>query len=271
MKKFQLSDYKKGFILSFALHALIVFAIVYESSQPTKATPQQSKTISVALQSFTPPQQTQKALHKPTPPKVCKEKMAKHDKPKKHDKVKKHKKHKHQEHAKKHKVHKEHAPRKEEITKAKPEKSVEKVEPKEEAELAQLQEQQKPLKHKEPTKEQTQTKEAVAQVQNSQQQASAASLEEQFVQTNFEVIRALLLQNLKYPNLAKRMRQTGVVELKLVINEQGKLIDVMLKNSSGHKLLDKSALRAAELLADLDLPVPQTTSRIVLPVAFALN
>ncbi|MDD2567426.1 MAG: energy transducer TonB, partial [Thiovulaceae bacterium] len=100
---------------------------------------------------------------------------------------------------------------------------------------------------------------------------SAATLEEEFVKTNFEIIRDMVLANLKYPNMAKRMGQTGIVELILVIDTSGKLLEVMLQKSSGYKLLDKSALQAATRLSEAILPNPQAVSRVVLPVAFALN
>ena len=254
MKKIQISDYKKGLIASVVLHSLVVFALVFENiNEPQTPAPQQ-KSIALALSSFTPaPQAVARPLEMPTPPKVCKEKLVKHEKPKKHHKPKKHKKH--EKHAKKQKHLKKDAPHKvEEVAQTQVEKPLEKIVPKEES---------------------SQEVVEVAQTQQTQAKTppmpTVASLEEQFVATNFEIIRALVLQNLSYPSLAKRMHQTGIVEILLVINEQGKLINVKLENSSGFKLLDKSAIKAAELLAGMDLPVPKNTSRIVLPVAFALN
>lgn len=263
MKKFQLSDYKKGFILSLGLHVALVAAFVFEEFAKTPPPPPAQKSISLSLNSFTPAPQAAPTPQPQTPPKpkVCKEK-----KPELAKKPKHHKKHEH--HAKK-RHHKKDAPRKvQELVEAK--------------EIPQKETLQKPVEEivqaapQEVTQETTEVAEATPQTQSTPAvqtppPPSAAELEEEFAATNFEIIRALVLQNLTYPSLAKRMHQTGIVEILLVINEKGKLIDVSLENSSGYKLLDKSAIKAAHLLADLELPVPKNTSRIVLPIAFALN
>lgn len=249
MKKIQISDYKKGVVFSFFLHALLIYSLFFEQKELQVAT--QQKAVTVSLNSFTIPQELPK-VSKPTPKKIV-EKAVDKETPKK----------------KQHKKYTKKMPRKEYVKK---EPVVEKqVSHKKEFQEAKEIAQEIP---EEKVVEKTQTQERVVQkevAQTQPKQESAASLEKAFVQTNFEVIRALILQNLKYPSMAKRMHQTGIVELMLVISAQGKLINITLENSSGHKLLDKSALKAAQRLADLDLPVPKTTSRIVLPVAFALN
>lgn len=100
---------------------------------------------------------------------------------------------------------------------------------------------------------------------------SIEEMQAAFVKTNFADIRDKVLKNLKYPRLAKRMRQSGIVELLLVIDTNGKLIDISVRKSSGHKLLDKSAISAASKLCAQTLPIPQTLSRVTLPISFALN
>lgn len=47
-----------------------------------------------------------------------------------------------------------------------------------------------------------------------------------------------------YPLISRRMGQTGEVHLKLCINSDGKVRDVQLTKTSGHELLDQSALKA---------------------------
>ncbi|MDY0364562.1 MAG: TonB family protein [Arcobacteraceae bacterium] len=92
-----------------------------------------------------------------------------------------------------------------------------------------------------------------------------------FVETNFTVIRDMVLKNLVYPKSAQRMNQTGVVELTLVIDPQGKLIEYFVSKNSNFKALDKAALQSVEKTANALFPKPQTTSTIVLPVSFRLN
>jgi len=96
-------------------------------------------------------------------------------------------------------------------------------------------------------------------------------VQDAFVETNFHSIRDKVLANLKYPHVAKRMKQTGVVEVLLIIDTDGKLLEVTLHKSSGYKLLDNSAISAAGMLCTQTLPIPQTISRVMLPIYFALN
>lgn len=95
--------------------------------------------------------------------------------------------------------------------------------------------------------------------------------EENFVKTNFAIIRDKVLSNLIYPNIARRMGWIGVVELAIIIDTNGKLIDAYIHKSSERKLLDDAALDAAKLLKNETLPIPATTSKIILPVSFKLK
>lgn len=97
------------------------------------------------------------------------------------------------------------------------------------------------------------------------------SIEKEFAKTNFQSIRDKVLANLKYPNTAKRMGIQGCVEVTLIIDSNGKLLDVILEKSSGHEVLDKSAIKAAGELYAQALPVPQIISRVTLPINFTLN
>lgn len=96
-------------------------------------------------------------------------------------------------------------------------------------------------------------------------------LQSEFIKTNFQSIREKVLANLKYPNSARRMGITGCAEVTLIIDPSGKLLDVVLEKSSGHEVLDKSALQAAGELSTQALPTPQMISRVTLPIRFALN
>lgn len=55
--------------------------------------------------------------------------------------------------------------------------------------------------------------------------------------------------NLNYPDQARRQKLSGTLILDVVINSDGKLINIDLRKSSGHKLLDDAAQRIVKLAA----------------------
>lgn len=243
-----------GFTLSVALHGVLLGAVLFSATQEKKETASAPKSVSISLSSLS------EVIQETPKKKVC-------DKPKK--KYKKHKEHKKVAHKPKpapKKVIKE-APipvEKEIVKKEIPEEKIEKVE-----ELVEA----KPLEELEKIDEREQELLAAQELQKKEQEAQerAQSLHEEFIKTNFEMIREKVLANLRYPSIAKRMGFEGVVHIMLVIDTSGKLLDVMLEKSSGHKLLDSSALKAANQLSQEILPNPKNISRVTLPVYFALK
>jgi len=64
-------------------------------------------------------------------------------------------------------------------------------------------------------------------------------------QFNTQVL-ALVTSKLKYPRAAVRRNLQGKLELDLLIAGDGSLLEVEIADSSGHSVLDKSAVRAAQ-------------------------
>jgi len=62
-----------------------------------------------------------------------------------------------------------------------------------------------------------------------------------------------------------------VVQIEHTINEEGKLANAKVHQSSGKTILDKSALDASLQLQNEQLPKPKTTTTLILPVAFSLK
>lgn len=234
----------KGFSISFGVHAAILAVILYTSTQESVANAVQEKFVTISLSSFElpKPQEAVQPKVQPKPKKVEPKPEVKKEVPKPCPKPKK---------------EKAHEVVQEQI--AEPEV------------IEEVQETQQEVVQEEIVEPIEAIETAALEPAEVTPMPSAATLEEEFVKTNFEIIRDMVLANLKYPNMAKRMGQTGIVELILVIDTSGKLLEVMLQKSSGYKLLDKSALQAATRLSEAILPNPQAVSRVVLPVAFALN
>lgn len=92
-----------------------------------------------------------------------------------------------------------------------------------------------------------------------------------FKKMNFEIIRDMVLSNLNYPTIAKKMGWQGVVKVKMIIDSNGKLIHYKIINSSDRKQLDNAALEAIASIADIILPKPKTKITLILPINFRLQ
>ncbi len=102
-------------------------------------------------------------------------------------------------------------------------------------------------------------------------QKTPQELSKEYAEVNFSGIRDMALKHLIYPRVAEKMGWKGVVEIKLVVGTDGKLIEATVHKSSGKEILDKSALKAALALKDELLPKPQSRSEIILPIAFRMR
>lgn len=76
----------------------------------------------------------------------------------------------------------------------------------------------------------------------------------------------------RYPRAALRFRSTGVSQVKIIVDNQGKLVSASLINSSGTKILDKEALATIERAAPFPMP-PETLLangkvEIIAPISF---
>jgi protein TonB len=228
-----------GFSISFVLHVLAVYALFYAAETKSDFVKESAqKVISISLGSFEVPQEVVQKIEKPKPI----EKKA--EAPKKA-------------------VVKKPAVEKKKPKIAEPKKIEQKIEAVEPVKVAEA----KPLQD-DSTQEKFEVKEEPVEKNAAQ---SVEVLQEEYEKTNFQSIRDMVLANLKYPNNARRMGLHGTVELVLVIDTNGKLLDVILQKSSGHALLDKSALKSADKLCKKTLPAPQRVSRVTLPIYFALN
>jgi protein TonB len=229
----------KGIFLSLLIHSSLIGAVFVYQDKPQKVA-SEKKVVSLDLMSYKLPkkvEETPKPQEKPKP--IKKPEPIKKNKPK--------------EVKKEPKPHIPVEPKKE-IVEPKVEEVVKEEIVKEEIvpkEIIQPKEVQKPLE----------TKPAI----NEEMQKQV------FIKTNFAIIRDMVLSNLSYPSIAKRMGWTGVAKVELQVDATGKLLHVKIVQSSGKKALDEAALRAAEQLKEKTLPKPQSLTTIALPIAFFLK
>ena len=62
--------------------------------------------------------------------------------------------------------------------------------------------------------------------------------------------------NLNYPDQAKRNKLSGTLILSVTLSPKGKVIDIKVRSSSGHKILDDAAMRIVKLAAPF-APIPK--------------
>ncbi|MBN1413197.1 MAG: energy transducer TonB [Spirochaetales bacterium] len=82
--------------------------------------------------------------------------------------------------------------------------------------------------------------------------------------------REKLLANLTYPAVARKKKWTGTVELSVTLDENGNLMDISVKQTSGYALLDTAALD----LIDSILPFRHglgSSIIFVVPVSYRLK
>lgn len=90
-----------------------------------------------------------------------------------------------------------------------------------------------------------------------------------YAQQNMSSISGLIHGRVYYPRIARKNNWQGRVIVHFVVDTDGKARDVTLRESSGHKVLDDSAL---ETIRELDgLPRPPVPVPVTVPVHFRLN
>jgi protein TonB len=75
-----------------------------------------------------------------------------------------------------------------------------------------------------------------------------AAIDKQVSSTAIQLARPLYKQNPspKYPRRARKLGYQGVVILEVLVNDNGKVNDIKILESSGHKILDKAAVSSVK-------------------------
>lgn len=93
--------------------------------------------------------------------------------------------------------------------------------------------------------------------------------QQRYLKEHFAYIRNLIIKRLTYPEIARRMEWSGRVLLSFVVNEDGTVRVLRVKESSGHPVLDNSAMETVKRVAPF--PRPPVAAEIVMPVHFKLQ
>jgi len=100
-------------------------------------------------------------------------------------------------------------------------------------------------------------------------EASVDQVKKRYLKEHFNYIRNLIVKRLSYPPIARKMEWSGKVVLAFVVNEDGGVSSIRIKESSGHTLLDNSAADTVRSVAPF--PRPPVAAEIVMPVQFRLE
>jgi pilus assembly protein CpaC len=94
------------------------------------------------------------------------------------------------------------------------------------------------------------------------------------LQNYISIIKKRITDNLSYPSLAKEAGFQGTVKLNLHLSWRGEPLDVVIKESSGYKILDENALSTAKGVVSYP-PFPPSMDQkelwIEIPIAYRLD
>lgn len=91
-----------------------------------------------------------------------------------------------------------------------------------------------------------------------------------FLDAHLGEIRALLIQNLKYPKIAQKLRMQGEPQISFVLNADGSVETIEVVESSGFEILDKDAVLLIEKTAPR-FPKPSESVQIRVPLSYVLH
>lgn len=110
-------------------------------------------------------------------------------------------------------------------------------------------------------------------VQNSEPAAeegpTSEKVQQRYIKEHFTYIRDLITTHLTYPPLARKMNWSGKVVVAFVIAGDGTVNNIRVVETSGFKILDKSAMETVRRVAPF--PKPPQRAEIVVPINFRMN
>lgn len=96
------------------------------------------------------------------------------------------------------------------------------------------------------------------------------NIEKEFLNAHLGEIRGLLVQNLKYPKIAQKLKMQGEVRIAFSLDADGSVENVKVVESSGFEILDEDAVSLIEKTAS-KFPKPSKSVRITVPLSYVLR
>jgi TonB family protein len=86
---------------------------------------------------------------------------------------------------------------------------------------------------------------------------------------DFNAVRQRILDNLRFPAVARKMGLTGTTVVAFVLLPDGRVEQPTIVSSSGHPILDKAVISTIQRISPF--PPPPARTRLVVPVVFTLQ
>ena len=101
-------------------------------------------------------------------------------------------------------------------------------------------------------------------------QSPPLNIEKEFLNAHLGEIRALLIQNLKYPRNAQRLKMQGEVHVSFRLKSDGSIDNVEVTQSSGFEILDEDAKALIKNTAP-QFPKPTKSISLSVPLNYLLR
>jgi protein TonB len=98
---------------------------------------------------------------------------------------------------------------------------------------------------------------------------SVSPARSRYIKAHFSYIKDLIHKHLVYPAQAKKMGWEGKVITSFIISSAGCAKEVKISKSSGHEILDESAIKAINNASPF--PKPPVEAQIIIPIIYRLN
>ncbi|WP_236583205.1 energy transducer TonB [Nitratiruptor sp. YY08-13] len=102
------------------------------------------------------------------------------------------------------------------------------------------------------------------------QPSGKPSYAQQFTTRFASKIRLAIQKHKYYPRVARRTKKEGVVRVCFELTPQKEIENIAILQSSGHKILDKAAIKTIKK-ARRDFPMPKQRVKIVVPIEYKLR
>ncbi|GAB4422955.1 MAG: energy transducer TonB [Thermodesulfovibrionales bacterium] len=92
---------------------------------------------------------------------------------------------------------------------------------------------------------------------------------QRYLKEHFTYIRDIIMKNLAYPHMARKMGWEGRVTVSFVVFENGSASDIKILESSGFDILDRNAMETVKKVSPF--PKPPVRAEVIIPIVYKLN